>query len=105
MIQVIKGEPLSIEVRARVDRHPLGVAAHVMRTIGLAAVLVGLTLMTDGALLSYHLALPIGMGVPLGGFGTGIVGAVLLHQGTELGYRVIRNELGTPVEAKKSATR
>lgn len=94
MIRIIKGEPLPTEMRAQVDAHPLGTAAHLLRAVGLA-VFTGAFLTTLASIL---LSAPFGrLAVPdavvIVAVGVAMAGAVLIHQGTTLYQRVVTTKL------------
>ncbi|MFL0295303.1 hypothetical protein ACJH6J_30475 [Mycobacterium sp. SMC-18] len=101
MMRIIKGAPLPIEVRAQVDAHPLGTAAHLLRAVGLAVCVGGLFAMVasilTGAPVSSHQ--PVPDAVVIVAAAIGLTGAVLIHQGTTLYQRVVTTKLHTTVSS------
>jgi hypothetical protein len=91
MIRIVKGEPLSMEVRSQIDRHPLGIVAHVLRAIGLSITVGGLFVMIVAAAAS--VLVPVSAIAVLTAAGAALAGALLIHQGTELHYCVVQTKL------------
>ncbi len=92
MIRIIKGKPLPPKVRARVNQHPLGIAAHLLHPIGFA--------ITVGALFVMFTAIAASAVAPidttttvLTAAGTAFAGAALISQGDSLYRRVVKAEL------------
>lgn len=89
-IRIVKGEMWPMEVRSLVDEHPLGIAAHLLRAIGLSITVGGLFVMT-GAIAASVLA-SVSATAVLTAAGTALAGAMLVHQGTALHSRVVKTK-------------
>lgn len=87
MIRIVKGEPLSPEAFAFVERHPLAITGHVLRAVGLALVVGVLTAVIFAAILmpAVHTFVIAA--------GLSFAGIALLHQGTALVDRAIKAAL------------
>ncbi|WP_078293492.1 hypothetical protein [Mycobacterium sp. D16R24] len=88
-IQVVRGTPLTAAAQQAVNRHPLGVAARVLRAKGLALMWAGLLVFGAGAAL-YMLAAPIPFVVVLVAYGAAMGGAILVQQATNLGFAAVK---------------
>lgn len=96
MIQIVRGAQLSLDEQARLARHPLGTAAHILRAVGwafAAAGFIAFVLAAVGiiAVPSAH----VGLTTVLVASGVMVFGAVLGHQATELHFRAVKLELRT----------
>lgn len=98
MIRIVKGEPLSPEACAFVERHPLAITGHVLRAVGLALVVGVLTAVIAAAFLmpAVHTFAVIAAGLSFAGI-------ALLHQGTALVDRAIKAALN-PINIFRSPT-
>lgn len=90
MIRIIS-EPLPPEVRARIDEHPLGFAAHLLHAIGFAITVGGLFVMFLA--IAASAVEPIGTTTVLTAAGTAFAGLVLISQGDSLYRRAVKAEL------------
>jgi len=94
MIRIIKGAPLPAEVRALVDAHPLGTAAHLLRAVGLSVFVGGFLAMMTSIMLSPPIGrYPVPDAVIVVAAGVALAGAVLIHQGNLLYLRVVTTTL------------
>ena len=91
MIRIAKGEPLPMGMRSLVDQHPLANAAHLLRAIGLSITAGGLFVMTGA--IAASVLVPMSAIAVLTAAGTTLAGATLVHQATELRYRVVKMKL------------
>lgn len=96
MIQIVKGAQLSLDQQARLARHPLGSAAHILRAVGIASFAAGfialvLTAVGIIAVPSAH----VGLTPALMAACVTIFGAALSHQAADLHFRAVKLELHT----------
>lgn len=99
MIRIVKGEPLSPQACAFVERHPLAITGHVLRAVGLALV-VGVLI----AVIAAAALMPATNTFIVIAAGLSFAGIALIHQGSALVDRAVKAALN-PVNAFQSPTR
>lgn len=82
MSRVVEAELLSMEGRALAGGHPLGIAGHVLRAVGLA-LMVGATFVGFAAVAAAA-TMVVSPLLVVGSAGTSLVGLALIDQGSSL---------------------
>lgn len=88
MIRTHEDQPQSTDARHRLDHHPLGIAAQVTRTVGIAIMSGGLFVFA----MTIAFCLPpstSAVQTALIAGGVAFAGATLVHQATGLAHRVM----------------